>query len=561
MKLQQCDGASMKESQNMLLGDLTQALSRIHSYEEIRLFIAGTPNFGHQASSVNLLLRLAWDYTYPGLITVVYDPGDQTGGRTAPKLLRLLQRYVDPNAPEALPSRLHLAQLQWVSMEEFAARTSIRVGFGLTGGAEMERIYHSSLADMLNVCIALKLQPFQWPWCRDGIDFHSQSQRPTVDLLSDHYLGWRLFHRAYRLPRILYSPLPHDRQSNPDAIIKRLLALRSQTSRMSLSCVYGVRRQGVCHVDPANLLYIYFLALLEAFLPVTKKGGSNIPRRRILVVNFDEFWDEAFTRLQDYLYNHDSESASTHPSSTDQRPVALPTSEDLSNWVCCIRAPEELPAALNWFEEPQPQLQDTSVRGATYDNSHTPNPQRNDVKLLYIHIGFVAPESFVDALKQADLPIIFEGQQTASAVASMGKPYFKLRDSMINSPSQVLRIPDDTYRHSDAIDRVQAASLNLQLGALGEMDLEKSVECVANLITECTDSSSALKTYLNDLEAHYRKRGADKFETCLATWNRYGFLNQSGCMEGAHVEAPPLGSDKPVLHIDEARKILSQLGL
>ncbi|RHZ55800.1 uncharacterized protein CDV56_101273 [Aspergillus thermomutatus] len=529
------------EAENVMLKDLNQALSRIHSYEEIRLFIAGTPNFGHQASSVNLLLRLSWDYAYAGLITVVYDPGNPRNGWTVPKLRRLLHRHIDPAVSESLPQRLHLARLQWFSDEEFAARTSERVDFGMTGGAEIGRIYRCSLADMLNVRTALKMQPFQWPWCRDGIDFCTQSNQPPVDLLSDEYLGWRLFHRAYRLPSVLHHPLKANCQSKNDAVVQQLLTVKARVSGTSLSCLYGVRREGVCRVDPANLLYVYFLALFRAFSRRDTTATTNMPHRRILVVNFDDLWNDAFTRLEAYVYGQD-------PLSTSEQPVSLPISGNLSNWIRCIRTPEDLPAAINWSDEPRPQDSASDCQACS-------------VKILYVQVGFVSPESFVEVLQHADLPTIFEGQHTASAVASLGKPYLKLRDSVINNPSQVLRIPDDTCRHSDVVDRIQAASLNLQLGALREMALEESVECVSHLLFECTDPSSPLHIYLNDLEAYYRQRGADKFETLLSAWNKYGFLKQSAGMKGTHVDITPGGPGKPKLHIEETRELLFQLGL
>lgn len=509
-----------------MLKDLNQALSRIHSYEEIRLFIAGTPNFGHQASSVDLLLRLSWDYAYPGLITVVYDRGNQKNGWTVPKLVQLLQRHTNPAAPERLPPQLHITRVQWLSTEEFAARTSKLVDFGLTGGAEIGKVYHSSLADMLNVRTALKAQPFQWPWCRDGIDFCTQSNQSSVDLLSEDYLGWRLFHRAYRLPGILQHPLKPDRQGKNDAVVEQLLTSKGENSAMLLSCVYGVRRDGVCRIDPANLLYVYFLALLRAF------SVDTTHHRRILVVTFDEFCNDAFARLQAYICGQE-------PCPTFAQ-ASLSSSGNLSTWIRCIHAPEDLPTAITWFESSDRDLH---------------------VKILYVHIGFVSPESFVEVLKQADLPTIFEGQHTASVVASLGKPYFKLQDAVINSPSQVLRIPDDTYRHGDVIDRIQAASLDLQRGALGEMDIKRSIECVSHLVFECTDPASPLSTYLDDLKSYYRQRGADKFETLLSAWNKYGVFNKAEAMKGGCVNINPADSVKSKLHIEEARELLFQLGL
>ncbi|KAF4171535.1 hypothetical protein CNMCM8694_002612 [Aspergillus lentulus] len=463
-----------------MLKDLNQALSRIHSYEEIRLFIAGTPNFGHQASSVDLLLRLSWDYAYPGLITVVYDRGNQKNGWTVPKLVQLLQRHINPAAPERLPQQLHVTRVQWLSTEEFAARTSKLVDFGLTGGAEIGRVYHSSLADMLNVRTALKAQPFQWPWCRDGIDFCTQSNQSSVDLLSEDYLGWRLFHRAYRLPGILQHPLKSDRQGKNDAVVQQLLTSKAENSAMLLSCVYGVRRDGVCRIDLANLLYVYFLALLRAF------SVHTTHHRRILVVTLDEFCNDAFARLQAYICGQE-------PCPTFAQ-ASLSSSGNLSTWIRCIHAPEDLPTAITWFESSDRDFH---------------------VKILYVHIG----------------------------------------------PSQVFRIPDDTYRHGDVIDRIQAASLDLQRGALGEMDIKRSIECVSHLVFECTDPASPLSTYLDDLKSYYRQRGADKFETLLSAWNKYGVFKKAEAMKGGCVNINPADSVKSKLHIEEARELLFQLGL
>lgn len=147
------------------------------------------------------------------------------------------------------------------------------------------------------------------------------------------------------------------------------------------------------------------------------------------------------------------------------------------------------------------------------------------VKILYIHVGFVSPELFVHVVKQADLPIILEGQHTASVVATLGKAYIKLQDSVLNCPSQVLRIPNDIHRHSDVIDRITKCCLTLQHGALGKIDLRQSVDCVAGLVAKCIDPHSHMNIYLNDLKSYYQNRGADKFEILLSAWNKFGCLN------------------------------------
>ncbi|KAG6010583.1 hypothetical protein E4U21_005936 [Claviceps maximensis] len=602
------DSVSVKTT---TLDDLDQALLRLHSYAEIRLFIAGTANFGHQASSVDLLLRLVDDYAYAGLITVVYDEGNPGCGNNVEKLPRLLRRYIDGDGngdvPGMLPQRMHDATLRWFSLQDFAnpdsksaSASSELVEFGLTGGAEIGRVYRCSLADMLNVRVALKAQPFQWPWCRDGIDFHSLSRLAPIDLLSSDLLGSRLFHTAYRLPRSmtmqqsLPSPENHEdrkgqgqgqdqdqeqnRENENESFLRRLLAARPRTSGIpwiSLSCVYGLRENtGVSQIDPANLLYIYLVALLKKGAAITQpkfagnddKNPSNTNRRGagILVINFDTFWDDAFARLQDYVHGRHAfplPACSTTPNPSN----ALPSVGNLSASIRCIHRPEQLPAALDWFQE-------SSLRPHATNASRVPAAAAHrltggEVKILYAHVGFVSPEAFVDVLQQANLPIIFEGQHTASVVASLGKPYLKLQDSVLQCPTQVIRIPDNMHRHSDVIAKIQEAILSLQSGALGEMEFEQSVDSVASFVAECVDPKSHLNVYLGHLRSFYQQRGEDKFEQLLRAWNRFACRQRPEKMSASDAEASarrrcmPRMLEEVVLDVENVRKMLAEFGL
>lgn len=543
---------------NIELGDLDQALSRIHSYNEIRLLVAGTANFGHQASSIDLLLRLVYDFSYTGLITVVYDRGDPGCGINIDKLPRLLRRYVDPNAPSVLPHQMHNARVQWFSIQDFSEAESRLIDFGLTGGAEIGRLYHSSLADMLNVRTALKAQPFQWPWCRDGIDFHSTSNIPPVDLLSRAYLGSSLFHTAYRVPQCLHSPLPTDLRNGNDTFLHQLIDLRGKIAGTSLSCVYGLREDGVSHVDPANLLYIYFLALLTASSHLRSETEYGVLARRVIVVDFDKFWQNAFTRLEDYVHGRE-------PSPIARDPPALPRTGNISKYIRCVSTPVQLSDASSWFEEPLSETTNIGCPTITSSDAVLRILREYSAKILYVHVGFVSPESFIEALKLVDVPIIFEGQHTASVVASLGIPYLKLQDSVLDCRNQVLRIPDDMDRHCRTIGRINDASLELQRGALGEGVFEQSVNLLAALIEDFADPAGDLNVYLQDLQSHYRRRGADKFEKLLSAWNKFGCLDPPDKMKSGEIKASAQSFTRTLeeveLDTEMVKEMLSELGL
>lgn len=136
-------------------------------------------------------------------------------------------------------------------------------------------------------------------------------------------------------------------------------------------------------------------------------------------------------------------------------------------WPLELENVDNLPAALSWLAKP---LEDPNpfLRGSNIEVDDPLGLLNAKVKLLYLHIGFVSPVMFIITLIAADLPTIFEGQHTASIVASNGKPHLKLRDSSLDNSAQAARIPSDTYRHAAEIDRVEVASLALQRCALGE---------------------------------------------------------------------------------------------
>jgi len=337
--------------------------------------------------------------------------------------------------------------------------------------------------------------------------------------------------------------------------------------------VYGLRENtGVSQIDPANVLYIYLVALLEgATVTSPKFKGKDEDKRKdeesmrgnnrapgILVLNFDKFWVDAFARLQDYVHGrHDF----PYPYSTYPRPGnALPSLGNLSTCIRCIHRPEQLPAVLDWFQEQSVRPQEAAAASA---HGRT----NRGVKILYAHVGFVSPEAFVEALQQANLPIIFEGQHTASAVASLGKPYLKLQDSVLQCPTQVIRIPDDMHRHSDVIANIQDASLDLQSGALGRMGFEQSVDSVASFIADCADSKSHLNVYLDHLRSFYQQRGEDKFEQLLRAWNKFACVQRPQRMSAADAQAAarrrcmPRMVEEVVLDVENVRNMLAEFGL
>lgn len=138
--------------------ELPETLERIAEAPEIRFFVDGTRNLGHQAATIALVERLVQKVHYNGHLRIVYaDYANPYLGRTAEKLALLL--------PGLDPSRLDTAQLALGSSRvtflpyDRRAELTRRVDFGFTGGADDMSVNYSK---ELNVRYFSRIQPYLW---------------------------------------------------------------------------------------------------------------------------------------------------------------------------------------------------------------------------------------------------------------------------------------------------------------------------------------------------------------------------------------------------------------
>lgn len=142
-----------------LLSAISKTLANLRSQQELRFFVDGTPNFGHQAATVHLIKRLIDLSSYTGRITVVYaDIHRGSFGRTADKLALLL--------PGLDPAEIDTATLAYGGCKDirflnYNSKHALvdKADFGFTAAADDMRI---NFAIELNVELFLRLQPYQW---------------------------------------------------------------------------------------------------------------------------------------------------------------------------------------------------------------------------------------------------------------------------------------------------------------------------------------------------------------------------------------------------------------
>jgi hypothetical protein len=147
---------------------------------ELRFFVDGTANCGHQAATVHVIRRLIAITRFSGRITVVYAdilPGGSLG-RT-PDKLALLMPGLDPRCIET-------AVVGWGTCREirflnFSRRADLaeEVDFGFTAGADDMNI---NFARELKVKRFLRLQPYLWDddASKKGERFYESSRIETA---------------------------------------------------------------------------------------------------------------------------------------------------------------------------------------------------------------------------------------------------------------------------------------------------------------------------------------------------------------------------------------------
>ncbi|MCF6404889.1 LysM peptidoglycan-binding domain-containing protein [Chitinophaga filiformis] len=136
---------------------IQEMLNLIKEEGELRFYVDDSPNYGHQAATVNIMKRIINTTSYTGNI-VVYYAGEQA---TANKLAILLSG-LDPLQINA--TVIKYGTCQNITFKPFPAPANTpQIKFGFTGGADFMT---TNFADELKVNYFLRLQPYLWEMLR-----------------------------------------------------------------------------------------------------------------------------------------------------------------------------------------------------------------------------------------------------------------------------------------------------------------------------------------------------------------------------------------------------------
>jgi hypothetical protein len=435
----------------------------IRAQESIRILVAGTSGYGHQASSVFILRRLVGEpmgpwrgFRYSGRVEVYYVDGE--GSPTLPKLHQLLPElnYKDRGRIEQADVELHD-----LGKEEPPGW----VDWGFCGGWDY---VDQELNERLKSRFLLITQPFMysvedwlpkkkqyWPGNLFCFQLAGSDGAGWLNLDTDEDIrGFLIGQRAYRLGLPDLTAADWDtylNHSDPD-VRRRVHAVRwliENGGPVSLTPVYGLTTDGsTVFAEPIEDRIVLEMASIRTALELTDRIRPPV------VLNFGTYRPAAGVQA-----GFDTVRNLLQGGATAQELAALMNAGDSDDAGVFARGARE-----NWaarWRSLQPLTREGGYRLADIEDG----PRLDELitwvtgapkRVLWLQLGRVPPPVFNQAIAKACLPPLFEGNNTAVIALNAGRPYLN-----VNRPYQV---PTGLVRYPS--------------GLLGTYDLSRLVQLI-----------------------------------------------------------------------------------
>jgi hypothetical protein len=441
---------------------LRRLLGRIAAQQELRFFLDGTKNLGHQSATVSLLKRVIELLDYRGRITVVYADYDNPFlGSTAEKIALLLPR-VDPRSLDCCTTGHHTCDS--IRFVRYADRHSLRdqVEFGFTGGADDMAVNY---AHELNVRCFARLQPYLWD------DAAERKEDPYYESSRFEFADARHFYPVdacdgFRL--LTYKPAPsrsrpvaasvwrwYEREQSFDAGLamrtKNIRSLVASCSHQSalLWPLYGLQHFG----DTAASI-----AANCAMLAMNVRCDAGPP---IVIVSLSP--------------------AADCPGMSEV--LRLGGNSRLS--------------VLSGFDEHVGEYLDISAR------IREAVCRMGSAEVLFVIVGPVPGAVFDRLLKIADLPPVIEGQATSSLAICSGRAFFQ-----IPRPGHLII---NSYPTAVSGRDYAAMSSSLNEAARRLTCSDGHLALPLDVVLDALDPQSDLSSYFRRLACSHGQDASDKF--------------------------------------------------
>ncbi|MGC3028960.1 LysM peptidoglycan-binding domain-containing protein [Burkholderia sp. DN3021] len=499
------------ESESAATEGIAEFGKLLNTQSEIRFYVDGTPNFGHQASTIYVLKRLIDHFRYEGAVRIVYQNAPAGKQSTPAKLALLLTGLVPADIATTTIAYGTCQDIRFVAWDHRAALNNAVLGF--TGGADN---VGENLATELKVQFFLRLQPFMWK--KGGGEFVANTiefgdvHRESIDLAAS---------TSTVFPLLPFRYLAAPTKAVPEAVwnwyiseqkYDALLAARTNNAKALLGAmsesvrlwpVYGLHQFGEDEDRGRDmLLTLTALALLV-------QRASEDTRPIVLALLNDA------TQLQMNLVE-----AFVAGNKKEIKEIITADYADSEYYKVSAQKKQSAQQMVDVVDKLVDEL-DPVHRCTLLYNAITPERIEEEVgklrsnQFLLAAVGPVPQEVFNALYAAATLPPVFEGQGTSSLVISLGLPYLQTPKTGVdanNYPdlplaySQAGPCSDASAKQSRNLRDSLSSYININNSALYRTVLDE----LAGWTSDAYKDGEAFQVYFQSLGKYFQNDLNDK---------------------------------------------------
>ena len=557
-----------KSSNTFFAQGLAQFRNILNEQTVVRLFVDGTPGYGHQAASVLLLRTLVGEPNGP------YRGFDFNTGKTVEICYRV---WKDADSPLPKIQRL-LSEVNWqlptptlngatLRVRRYPLENPAQRRFAFTAGADdfQSGDAESRLRQGLGVIHFLRLQPYRWLEPHQ-VQSRSKDGEERVRDLVDFFVskGDYLPIHAYFMP----TPVMDDwgrytGSADPDvkrkAEILQWLTTDEQLREFDLGALYSFHYGFGGDDDPvvtANRDEV-FDALLNFLCSIlVMQGKRTTSKKPAVIVNFDKIGfmndesdGQSYIEYPSFKYLHSILAGNLTRIETAQvRGIKLLDDAKRQRGGFYIDLTSRLRRRERYFNKLVEVTKHGQLSRLRFQNAQDLLTlkafmlhwfiERKD-RVFFLQLGSVPPEVFGYVLSRCTLPPVFEGYNTANLALNIGEGFLQLmRPTLKKSDDTYPSIPAGARAGKEQQELKRHANLiNEPLSSWPTKERDYFPNRVGNFLAEYMKQRDAGKgnliTYFRKVRQYYQNSRHDKL--------RMG-LNYLGFVLAGKVEEPLTGA-------------------
>ncbi len=510
-KLMQGQGASDSTTK----ASIEEMLTLVKSKDNLRFYVDNSENFGHQASTINIMKRIVDKTDYSKNILIIYS-----GSKTPDKLAMLLTGLV-PDEIKTATIKYGKATITFLEYKDTKPELE-PITFGFTGGADNDSINY---AETFNVTYFVRLQPYLWEKGKNQIE---QKDKEPFDLsnesLSYANLAFKFSSSASKsVSDTLWQWYSNEQIYNQDLKIRSINAQAIYDAyvaknELCLWPIYGLHQFSSPAEKTFNMILSAFTAQMNMNRPIVMFLLSDLAK---IQQKYQESPFDYASAFAIDLKNRDSKLPNLKAKLQEMY---------LSNDIMEAYAQLSLDNfILKLGQQVKPLMNVGYTLNLVEGYKDGKYVKINDLEktlaaastkeIVAITLGPVPQEVYNYYYANSGLPGIFEGQASASLPISQGQPFLQIpkqgEENRTNYPSTLAAI-----NYTPVAELAKNAALNLRNQSFNSYLKKTNPSNPENYYNTLSDSGTfmvnafsqpnLINTYFTDLGKFYQQDIHDK---------------------------------------------------